>query len=87
MSDNYMFLSCGCALCEFIKEYNKNPDHTSGAWCDPRRQYLESDEDFIKRVPDGFLSWPDRHKNIPNPESQMYGFLTRTEDGEGKPSG
>jgi hypothetical protein len=34
----------------------------SGGWCDPRRNYGESEKDFIERVPDGALTWADEHK-------------------------
>jgi hypothetical protein len=49
--------SCGCRLCKFLETYNG----IHGGWADPRRGYSESEEDFIERVPDGFLTWPDDH--------------------------
>ena len=58
-----LFISCGCKLCKFLQSYNG----THGGWCDPRRGYSEREEDFIKRVPDGFLVWPEEHRDIPNP--------------------
>jgi len=46
---------CRCALHNFLGTYNG----TYGGWADPRRGYLESEEDFLGRVPDGFLKWPE----------------------------
>lgn len=52
----FMF-KCDCDLCVFLRTYNG----TYGGWADPRRGYLETEGDFLKRVPDGFLVWPEDH--------------------------
>lgn len=63
--DKYAFESCGCALCEFIKKYlSVDMWPYVGPWADPRRHYLESEEEFLERVPDGFLRWPEEHENV-----------------------
>lgn len=53
---------CNCALCLKIRELVTTVYITSGGWCDPRRGYSESEKDFLNRVPDGFLKWPEDHK-------------------------
>ena len=55
---------CHCALCGQIRSLG--PGIGSGGWADPRRDYDESEEDFLRRVPDGFIRWPDDHdfKNL-----------------------
>jgi len=58
---------CQCAACiKFRKLIHPTPNElvmiTTGGWCDPRRSYLESEDDFLKRVPDGILQWPEDHR-------------------------
>lgn len=54
---------CACALCKRIREEIAEKGMIpSGGWCDPRRHYVESEEEFLKRVPDGFLKWPKEHR-------------------------
>jgi hypothetical protein len=60
-------VNCFCALCVKIRNLrdealSRNSFLMSGGWADPRRKYLENEEDFLKRVPDGFLVWPEDHK-------------------------
>lgn len=52
----FMF-KCECDLCKFLRTY----EGTHGGWCDPRRGYLEKEEEFLNRVPDGFICWPSDH--------------------------
>lgn len=54
---NFMH-KCSCDLCLFLRIYRG----THGGWADPRRGYSESEEDFLERVPDGFIKWPDNHR-------------------------
>ena len=53
---------CPCALCEKIRSViGERGMITSGGWADPRRGYMESEEKFLARVPDGFIRWPAAH--------------------------
>ena len=53
---------CGCALCmKILSLIRERGMITGGGWADPRRNYLESKEEFKKRVPDGFTEWPKDH--------------------------
>ena len=63
---NFMF-HCGCGLCLFLRTYFG----AHGGWCDPRRGYLESESDFLRRVPDGFLTWPADH-NPTKPDESYF---------------
>lgn len=64
-----MFYTIGCE-CEACKKFYSliHPDEFTtvffggGGHCDPRRYYLESEKDFLERVPDGVLRWPEDHK-------------------------
>ena len=51
-----------CALCIKIRKLLYGSFITSGGWCDPRRGYLEPEDEFLKRILDGFLKWPEDHK-------------------------
>ena len=54
---------CWCPLCLKIRQLIEEQGMiTTGGWADPRRFYHESEEDFLKRIPDGFISWPSEHK-------------------------
>jgi hypothetical protein len=55
--------NCLCGCCNKIRHLIKeNGMITSGGWADPRRGYLESEEDFLERVPDGFIRWAEDHE-------------------------
>lgn len=63
------FISCGCSLCEYLSSrHERGLVVTSGGHCDPRRGYSETAEEFLKRVPDGFLIWPENHEDILDPD-------------------
>ncbi len=56
---------CNCALCEKVKQIIKShQSFLSGGWADPRRLPFELGTDFISRVPDGFLVWPEDHATL-----------------------
>jgi len=61
---------CYCALCENNREliraaYRDGTFAPFGPWCDPRRGYSESKEEFKARVPNGFTEWPEDHEKHP----------------------
>lgn len=60
----YYESNCKCGLCRVIREFaeEKAPYFCTGGWIDPRRFYLEKEDEFLKRVPDGFITWPEDHK-------------------------
>ncbi len=60
--DTLYVKDCYCDLCVKIYQLIKeNGMITSGGWADPRRFYLEQEDEFLKRVPNGFVKWPEDH--------------------------
>jgi hypothetical protein len=59
---------CECSACKKLYSLIHPDEKTivmfgSGGWNDPRRMYHETDpQEFLKRVPDGILQWPEDHK-------------------------
>lgn len=66
---------CQCALCKVYR----NLEMFSDGWADPRRYYLEGVDEFIARVPDGFLEWPTDHIGL------GYGLSLNRESNEHNP--
>ena len=54
---------CPCTLCKKINDLMENVSEVIlyHVWADPRREYAESEEDFLTRIPDGFITWPKEH--------------------------
>ncbi len=71
--DPLYFMKCDCALCLKIRELTDkgNVMILQGGWADPRRHYLESEEDFLERIPDGFIRWPEDHDPLP-PKPEVF---------------
>ena len=64
--------SCNCALCEMLRELG--PYHPTGGWCDPRRYYEEgNDANFLQRIPDGFIKWPEDHVSFWDVPLEQHG--------------
>lgn len=63
--------NCNCGLCSFISTY----EGTSGGWADPRKHYSESEKDFLIRVPDGFIKWPNDHLDVLNKNENIFNNL------------
>jgi hypothetical protein len=47
--------SCQCNFHRFFR----GQIWCSGGWLDPRRNYNETAEEFLRRIPDGFVQVPD----------------------------
>ncbi len=61
-ADTLFTRGCFCDLCVKIRLLiEEHGMITSGGWADPRRGYLEQEDEFLKRVPDGFIRWPKDH--------------------------
>ena len=57
-----VYMMCDCALCKKIMEIKASFGLWAGqGWADPRRGYSETEEAFLKRVPDGFVKFPEDH--------------------------
>ena len=67
LGESVYTIDCECEVCQKFKALvhpvpGETVIFTGVGHCDPRRHYLESEEEFLKRVPDGVLRWPKDHK-------------------------
>jgi len=61
-ADTMYARGCYCDLCVKIRQLiEENGMIGSGGWADPRRHYHEQEDEFLKRIPDGFVKWPEDH--------------------------